>query len=50
MDKSTEKSMNKNGKKGMSRTEFAQEYSIDTGKVGKEAGKSSNQKNTGKCK
>ena len=37
MDKNTNKNKNadKNAQKGMNRTEFAQEYSIDTGKANK---------------
>ncbi len=32
MDKNSNKNMDKNTQKGMNRTEFAQEYSIDTSK------------------
>ena len=60
MDKNTSKNntgknMNNTGKNAnnnMNRTEFAQEYSIDTGKnsAGKNnAGKNNTQKNTNKC-
>ncbi|MDO4531723.1 MAG: hypothetical protein Q4C06_07065 [Bacillota bacterium] len=50
MEKNTNKNMNKNGQQGMSRTEFAQEYSIDSGKAGKGAGKNGTQKNANKGK
>ena len=60
MDKNTSKNntgknMNNTGKNAnnnMNRTEFAQEYSIDTGKnnAGKNnTGKNNTQKNTNKC-
>ena len=60
MDKNTSKNntgknMNNTGKNAnnnMNRTEFAQEYSIDTGKnnTGKNnTGKNNTQKNTNKC-
>ena len=60
MDKNTSKNntgknMNNTGKNAnnnMNRTEFAQEYSIDTGKnnAGKNnTGKNNTQKNTSKC-
>ena len=60
MDKNTSKNntgknMNNTGKtanNNMNRTEFAQEYSIDTGKnnAGKNnTGKNNTQKNTNKC-
>lgn len=45
MDKNTNKNANKNTNKAMNRTEFAQEYSIDTGKTEKtnKANKKTNQ-------
>ena len=49
-NKSTNKNMNKSGQQGMNRTEFAQEYSIDSGKAGKGLGKDGTQKSTNKCK
>ena len=36
-DKNTNKNVNKDAQKGMNRTEFAQEYSLDTGKTNKNA-------------
>lgn len=50
MDKNnkTNKNMDKNNQKGMNRTEFAQEYSIDTGKA-EQTGKTNKNNKTNKC-
>ena len=45
MEKNKNKTTNKNMQKNMNRTEFAQEYSLDTGK----ANKNNAQKNANKC-
>lgn len=50
MDKNnkTNKNAEKNNQKGMNRTEFAQEYSIDTGKADK-TNKTNKNNKTNKC-
>ena len=42
-NKNANKNTNKNAQKGMNRTEFAQEYSLDTGKTNKNANKNNTQ-------
>lgn len=51
MDKNnkTNKNAEKNNQKGMNRTEFAQEYSIDTKKTEKNGTNKAANKNTNKC-